>query len=302
MAAWILGTAIVGTATWVGAWMPTGNSPFTLPPATASQPPVWMPTKGAKRVGVRVATASGKTHVRAGPTQPGSAVVGTVPAGTSALFEGVYGYLNVEADASGTAAGNWDARELGLPSDAMQAIGSGTVTLPVPGGPSSFHFYGNDAPVTRIALVTAGLQPVTVIDGLGNQLVNLEPGDWTLCVRSVRKYGLATTSGTAAAHAWEIADVPTGAGAFAWNYAGVANCQPNDTGDQLSLDGTANVHVKITNTSASGTITVLSSGGSSPNPAVIGPGAYTECAGALTVFSWTYSGPGMSAGIVVSKN
>lgn len=302
MATWALGAAILAAATWVGAWTPTGNSPFTLPAATASNPPVWMPTKGAKRVGVRVDTSSGTTHVRAGPTQPNSAIVGTVPAGASLVCEGVYGFLNVETDSSGSATGVWDARELGQPSDPDQIIGQGSLTLPIPGGPSTFHFYGNDSPATRIALVQAGGEPVTVIDGQGSQLVALEQGDWTFCARSVRKYGLTAAGGSPASHGWTIADAPAGAGAFAWSHAGTASCQAGDPGDALSLDGTAQVRIKITNTSTAGTITVTSTGGSQPNPSVVGPGAYTECAGALTGFSWTYSQGGMTVGIVARKN
>ena len=64
-----------------------------------------------------------------------------------------------------------------------------------------------------------GPQPVSVVDGQQATLASLEAGDWTCCVRTVRKYGLMAPSGTSS---WMVADVPTAPDAYAWQYAGTA--------------------------------------------------------------------------------
>jgi hypothetical protein len=285
----VCGLALAAVAAVAGPVAGTGN--FNLTGTTTQD--VWA-GPATNQVGCSVTCTAGEARVFSGGTN-----FGHVPDGATFLVEGGYAPITVGVASGATnAVGSWSNRSpIGVSdTSADRRIGLGSVTFPLANGGTSYTFYYRpQGAKPRLATFQAGTSAVALTDG-SNALVNVEPGDWTFGSRTTTRFG-ASGGGTSN---FVVYDMPPGPQPPTWGpYSGTATAQTAGDVDSVSVDGTVNLSITITN-NGPGTVTVSSSGGTAPT-SPLAPGASTTCTGNLTSFSWSCQQVGAQVTISVKK-
>lgn len=261
----------------VGAPLAGYAAPFSLP---MGSPPkdIWNGPAG-NRVAAKVSVSSGSVKVNKIAAATSFTPLMT---GVQCVFEGGFDKLSIEGT-SFPAEGSSEYRLMSQHTASDRLVGEGSISFP--GGGGTVGFYDSDLASRRLASVTATGGVVGLRSSrMGSNLVSIDAGDWSCAILSNATGYFLNTSGSATA-AFAIQDVSATCGPF----SGVLRGQTGDN-DSISLDGTCPVSVTLQNAGPA-TVTVTHVLNGTPTSEAVAPGAtLTTPPGALSQYTWTYSG------------
>ena len=275
----IAGLALIAIAAQFAGSAPVVGTGMIPLPAVGQTKDIWM-GPAANRVGAKVTVTSGTAKVQAtsnGATTP----LGQIPAGNAIVFEGEYEKLTVVAMAANTN-GSFENRAPIGGSDMDRLIGQGSVTCPVGGG--AMGFYASQSAVNRLVLVQAGTNQIGVrLSHTGNDIVSVDPGDWTFCSsNNVTQFDAYDAVGGGVA-TYKIYDMATGCGP----YTGTASGKNGDL-DNIYADGSKNLVVTVTNNGTGSTLSVVTQlQGQSTVTTIVPAGGSRTVSGAVVRCDWT---------------